>query len=110
MDHPNARKYSSTVPQNETPMLPCDPQWHKFAPKMDTNHISLSAIKQLYTELDRSVRQAKMEIDDPRTRALGELRLDIAGECRRRLEFLSYMVKDAHEHADERWHSRASED
>jgi hypothetical protein len=78
--------------------------------QMDTNQISLSAIKQLYEELDRSVQQAKMEIGDRRTRPLGELRLDLAGECRRRLEFLSYMAKDAHEHANERWHARDGED
>jgi hypothetical protein len=95
---------------NTTLMVPYDPQWHRFAPTMDTNHISLSAIKQLHAELDRFVQQAKEEIGDPHTRPLGELRLDLIGECRRRLEFLSYMVKDAHEHADERWHSRGGED
>jgi hypothetical protein len=77
---------------------------------MESNHISRSAIKRLHTELDRFVLQAEMEIGDPRTRPLGVLRLDLIEQCRRRLDFLSYMAKDAKEHAAERRRGRDTED
>jgi hypothetical protein len=77
---------------------------------MSHYRISHSAIKRLQVELDRFERQAKREIDSPRTRSLGTVRLDLIEECRRRLKYLSYMAKDAQEHADERWRSRDGED
>jgi hypothetical protein len=77
---------------------------------MSHYRISHSAIKRLQLELDRLERQAKREIDNLRTRSLGTMRLDLIEECRRRLKYLSYMAKDAEEHADERWRSRDGED
>jgi hypothetical protein len=69
---------------------------------MNLHRISFSAIKQLHLELDRFEEQGKMEMKDPQTRPLGIARLDLVEECRRRLTFLKYMLKDAEEHADER--------
>jgi hypothetical protein len=76
---------------------------------MSLRRISLSAIKQLYLEQERFEEQAKMELEDPQTRSLGTLRLDLIEECRRRLLFLRYMLKDAGERANER-HRRNGSD
>jgi hypothetical protein len=68
---------------------------------MNVHQISPSAIKQLHLELDRFEKQAKREIEDPHTRSLGAIRLDLIEECRRRLTFLRFMLKDAEDRADE---------
>jgi hypothetical protein len=69
---------------------------------MNVHQISVSAIKQLQLELDQLEKQAKMELHDVHTRSLGAIRLDLIEECRRRLTFLKFVLKDAEEHADER--------
>jgi hypothetical protein len=67
---------------------------------MSLRRISLSAVRQLQLELDPFEEQAKIEMQDPQTHSLGLLRMDLVEECRRRLMFITYMVKDAHEQAD----------
>jgi Mg2+ and Co2+ transporter CorA len=69
---------------------------------MNVRQISLPAIRQIKQELDRLEQQAKLEVKHRHTCAVGTLRLDLIEECRRRLAFLRYMVKDAEEHAAER--------
>jgi hypothetical protein len=69
---------------------------------MNVNQISLPAIKQLHLELERLETQARSEIQDPNTRSLGTMRLDLIEECRRRLTFFHYMLKDAESQANER--------
>ena len=69
---------------------------------MNLNRISLPAIKRLHLELNRVEKQARREIEHPHTRSLGTMRLDLVDECRRRLTFLHYMLKDAESHPDER--------
>jgi hypothetical protein len=66
---------------------------------MNLNNVSSSAIRQLQEELDPFEQQAKKEMKDPQTRSLGILRLDLVAECRRRLNFFQYMVRDAEEHS-----------
>jgi hypothetical protein len=68
---------------------------------MNVRQISVSAIKQLHLELDQLEKQAKMELGDPHSRSLGAIRLDLIEECRRRLTFLRFMLKDAEEKADQ---------
>jgi hypothetical protein len=65
---------------------------------MSLRHISLAAVRQLHRELDPYEEQAKIEKQDPLTHSLGLLRMDLIEECRRRLMFITYMVKDAREH------------
>jgi hypothetical protein len=67
---------------------------------MNLRRISLSAVRQLQQELDPFEEQAKKETQDPQTHSLGLLRMDLIEECRRRLMFITYMVKDAREHHD----------
>jgi hypothetical protein len=62
--------------------------------------VPLSAVRELQLELDRLEAQAKMEIKDSQTRSLGSLRMDLVEECRSRLTFITYMIKDAQEHPD----------
>ncbi|MCU1297946.1 MAG: hypothetical protein JWO91_2224 [Acidobacteriaceae bacterium] len=69
---------------------------------MNVNRISLLAIKQLHLELDRLEKQARREIEHANSRSLGTMRLDLIEECRRRLAFFHYMLKDAESQADER--------
>jgi hypothetical protein len=64
---------------------------------MNVNNVSPSAIRQLQEELGPYEEQAKKEMKDPQTRSLGILRMDLVEECRRRLNFFQYMVKDAEE-------------
>jgi hypothetical protein len=77
---------------------------------MKVHQISLSAIKHVYMELDRFEKRAQKEMRDAHTRAIGIVRLDLVEECRRRLTFLRFMVKDAEEHASERRLSREIHD
>jgi hypothetical protein len=70
---------------------------------------SFFALEQLHLELDRWQKKAKSEIKSQYTQSLGILRLDLVDECRRRLTFLTYMLKDAEEHP-ERVHLRKRED
>jgi hypothetical protein len=76
---------------------------------MTLRRISLSAIKQLYMEQARFEEQAMMEIQDPQTRSLGIVRLDLIEACRRRLSFLSYMLTDAKGRANERYRRSGSD-
>jgi hypothetical protein len=62
--------------------------------------VPLSAVRELQLEIDRLEAQAKMELKDSQTRSLGSLRMDLVEECRRRLTFITYMIKDAQEHPD----------
>jgi hypothetical protein len=62
---------------------------------MSFRRISRSAIEHLYLEQERLEEQARMEIQDPHTRSLGLVRLDLIEVCRRRLLFLGYVLKDA---------------
>jgi hypothetical protein len=66
---------------------------------MNLSNVSSSVIHQLQEELDPFEQQAKKEMKDPQTRSLGILRMDLVEECRRRLNFFQYMVKDAEEHS-----------
>ena len=68
---------------------------------MNVRKTPLSAIRHLQAELDRFEKQAREEIKDQHSHAIGVLRLDLIEECRRRLMFIRYMVKDAEEHAGE---------
>jgi hypothetical protein len=69
---------------------------------MDVKRISRPAIRQLQGELDQLERRGKIEMKNKQTQSLGTIRLDLVGECRRRLEFFSHMLRDADEHAHER--------
>jgi hypothetical protein len=69
---------------------------------MNVQNISLSAVRQLQLELDRYEVLAKRETQDQQTRSLGLLRMDLVTECRRRLLFFSFMVKDAGNHSNQR--------
>ncbi|MCU1296274.1 MAG: hypothetical protein JWO91_552 [Acidobacteriaceae bacterium] len=75
---------------------------------MNARQISLPAIKRLYTELEPFEKKAKKEMKDQRSRAIGIIRLDLIEECRRRLTFLTYMVRDAEERAKETRRSNQS--
>jgi hypothetical protein len=66
---------------------------------MNLRHISLSAVRQLQLELDPYEEQAKKETLSAETHSLGLLRMDLVRECRRRLMFLSFMVKDEESHS-----------
>jgi hypothetical protein len=69
---------------------------------MNLRNVSLSAVRQLQSELDQFEKQAKTEMSDPQTHWLGVLRRDLIEQCRYRLMFVTHMVKDAQEHSDER--------
>jgi hypothetical protein len=69
---------------------------------MDVKQISRPAIRRLQDELYQLERQGKIEMKNKQTHPLGIMRLDLVGECRRRLEFLGHMLRDADEHAKER--------
>jgi hypothetical protein len=69
---------------------------------MNVREFSHSAIRQLYLELHKVEKQAKGEMKTSQTRGLGLLRMDLVEECRRRLIFIKYMLKDAEDHAGER--------
>jgi hypothetical protein len=59
-------------------------------------------VRQLQLELNSIEEQAKLEVKKPETHDLGVLRKDLVEECRRRLIFITYMVKDEEEQANER--------
>jgi hypothetical protein len=65
---------------------------------MNMRKVPLSAVRQLQLELVRLKEQAKMEMKDSQTYSLGLLRNDLVEECRHRLTFITYMIKDSHEH------------
>jgi hypothetical protein len=69
-------------------------------PSLNMRDVPLSAVQELQLELDRLEAQAKMEMKDSQTRSLGSLRMDLVRECRHRLTFITYMIKDAQEHPD----------
>jgi hypothetical protein len=69
---------------------------------MNLRDISLSAVRQLQLELDPSEAKAKIETQDPQTRSLGLMRMDLVTECRRRLMFFSFMLKDAENRSSKR--------
>lgn len=56
-------------------------------------NLTQAAIRQMSDDLDQLELQGKRELKDPRTHALGTLRLDLTKECRRRLFFIASMVK-----------------
>jgi hypothetical protein len=64
---------------------------------MNVQRISRTAIKKIYLELNQLEQRALAEIKKRQTRPLGIVRLDLIKACRRRLEFLDLMVKDAAE-------------
>jgi hypothetical protein len=70
---------------------------------MNLRRISRSAIEQLFLEQEQFEKQAVLEMQDRHTRSLGIVRLDLIKECRRRLLFLRYMLKDAEGRADEKY-------
>jgi hypothetical protein len=74
---------------------------------MNVRRISRTAIKQIYLELNQLEQRALAEIKKRQTRPLGIVRLDLIEECRRRLEFLDLMVKDAAERHRQEMHSHA---
>jgi hypothetical protein len=65
---------------------------------MNLRHVSISAVRHLQEELHQIEEQAKMETEDSQTYSLGLLRKDLVEECRRRLMFITYMIKDAQKH------------
>ena len=69
-------------------------------------HVSISAIRHLQEELHQIEEQARMETEDSQTYSLGLLRRDLVEECRRRLMFITYMIKDAQEHPDKKFRHR----
>jgi hypothetical protein len=69
-------------------------------PSPNMREVPLSAVRELQLELDRLEAQAKMEMKDSQTHSLGSLRRDLVEVCRRRLTFITYMIKDAQEHPD----------
>jgi hypothetical protein len=71
------------------------------SPSINMREVPLSAVRQLQLELDGFEEQAKMEMKDSHTHSLGLLRKDLVEVCRRRLMFITYMVKDAREHVPE---------
>jgi hypothetical protein len=66
---------------------------------MNLRDISLSAARQLHLELDPYEELARRETEDPQTRSLGLMRMDLVMECRRRLDLFSFMMKDAEKHS-----------
>jgi hypothetical protein len=73
-------------------------QYGESIPTADCD-ISISAIRQLHVELDRLEKRAQVEMRNRRARTLGLMRLDLVEECRRKLIFFNYMLKDAHDHS-----------
>jgi len=73
---------------------------------MNLRHVSISAVRHLQEELHQIEEQAKMETEDAQTYSLGLLRKDLVEECRRRLMFITYMIRDAQEHPDKRLRHR----
>jgi hypothetical protein len=62
---------------------------------MMVREITLSAIRQLESEIEKCEAQAKRELEKRKTRAVGLLRADLLRECRWRLTFMKYMLRDA---------------
>jgi hypothetical protein len=81
-------------------------EMNSTARNMKLSSISPSAIRQLQVELQHYQHQANEEMKAPQTRSLGILRLDLIEECRARLNFLLYVIKDAEERAEEGKHFR----
>ena len=57
--------------------------------------ITSSAIRQLESEIEKDEAQAKRELKKRKTRAVGLIRADLLQECRQRLTFIKYMLRDA---------------
>jgi hypothetical protein len=72
-------------------------EMNSTARNMKLSNVSPSAIRQLQAELRAYQQQANEEMKAPQTRFLGILRLDLVKECRARLNFFLYMIKDAEE-------------
>jgi len=62
---------------------------------MMVREITLSAIRQLESEIEKYEAQAKRELEKRKTRAVGLLRADLLREYRQRLTFMKYMLRDA---------------
>jgi hypothetical protein len=73
---------------------------------MNLRHVSISAVRHLQDELHQIEEQAKIETADSQTYSLGLLRKDLVEECRRRLMFITYMIKDAQKHPDKKLRHR----
>jgi Mg2+ and Co2+ transporter CorA len=73
---------------------------------MNLRHVSISAVRHLQEELYQIEEQAKMETEDSQTYSLGLLRKDLVEECRRRLMFITYMIKDAQKRSDKKLRHR----
>jgi hypothetical protein len=73
---------------------------------MNLRHVSISAVRHLQEELHQIEEQAKMETEDAQTYSLGLLRKDLVEECRRRLTFITYMIRDAQDHPDKKLRHR----
>ena len=84
----------------------CSAEMNSTARNMKLSNVSPSAIRQLQAELQAYQQQANEEMKAPQTRSLGILRLDLIKECRARLNFFLYVVKDAEEQSRESKHSR----
>jgi hypothetical protein len=81
-------------------------EMNSTARNMKLSNVSPSAIRQLQAELQAYQQQANEEMKTPPTRSLGILRLDLIKECRARLNFFLYVIKNAEEQARESEHSR----
>jgi hypothetical protein len=57
--------------------------------------VTSSTIRQLESEIEKYEAQAKGELEKRKTRAVGLLRADLLRECRQRLTFIKYMLRDA---------------
>ena len=61
-------------------------------------NISKAAICQMQEEVDQLEAQGRVELKDPKTHAVGRLRMDLVQECRRRLSFIATtMPRDPHD-------------
>jgi hypothetical protein len=57
---------------------------------MMVREITLSAIRQLESEIEKYEAQAKRELEKRKTRAVGLLKAGLLRECRQRLTFIKY--------------------
>ena len=64
--------------------------------------ITPSAICQMESEIEKCEAQVKRELEKRKTRAVGLLRADLLRECRQRLTFIKYMLRDAKDRSTRR--------
>lgn len=60
-----------------------------------TTTVTSVTVRRMRLELDQLEAQARRELNERRTRALGLLRMELVEECRRKLFFISARLKTA---------------